>query len=128
MRHLALITVKSVSFKSFDLQTPQGMHNCSTSVTAHSWSQLEHIIVIPNAARYFIVDRPAAMVDQPAAVVDRPAAVVDRPAAMADRPAAVVDQPAAVVDQPAAKVNRPAAKVVQLICLLHWTNQASLSK
>ena len=27
-------TVKSVSFKSFDLQTPQGMRNCSTSVTA----------------------------------------------------------------------------------------------
>ena len=33
MRHLAF-TVKSVSFKSFDLQTPQGMRNCSTSVTA----------------------------------------------------------------------------------------------
>ena len=40
MRHLAF-TVKSVSFKSFDLQTPQGMRNCSTSVTAgHSWSTL----------------------------------------------------------------------------------------
>ena len=33
VRHLAF-TVKSVSFKSFDLQTPQGMRNCSTSVTA----------------------------------------------------------------------------------------------
>ena len=34
-------SVKSVSFKSFDLQTPQGMRNCSTSVTAgHSWSTL----------------------------------------------------------------------------------------
>ena len=51
MRHLAF-TVKSVSFKSFDLQTPQGMRHCSTSVTAgHSWSQLDHIIFIPNAAR-----------------------------------------------------------------------------
>ena len=28
------IPVKSVSFKSFDLQTPQGMRNCSTRVTA----------------------------------------------------------------------------------------------
>ena len=33
VRHLAF-TVKSVSFKSFDLQTPQGMRNCSTRVTA----------------------------------------------------------------------------------------------
>ena len=32
--------------------TAQGMRNCSTSVTAgHSWSQLEHIIFIPNAAQ-----------------------------------------------------------------------------
>ena len=44
------IPVKSVSFKSFDLQTPQGMRNCSTRVTA-AWGQLEHIILIPNAAR-----------------------------------------------------------------------------
>ena len=50
MRHLAF-TVKSVSFKSFDLHMPQGMRNCSTSVTAgHSWSQLEYIIFIPNTA------------------------------------------------------------------------------
>ena len=40
MRHFAF-TVKSVSFKSFDLQMPQGMRNCSISVTAgHSWSTL----------------------------------------------------------------------------------------
>ena len=35
------ISVRSVLFKLFDLQTPQGMRNCSTRVTAGaSWSTL----------------------------------------------------------------------------------------
>ena len=50
MRYLAF-TVKSVSFKSFDLQTPQGMRNCSTSVTAgHSWSTLFSSRTLPRGS------------------------------------------------------------------------------